>query len=300
MKNILSEEFKRMQKLAGIKQPISENYDLVSQFKGDHHGNPMEPNKYLTSLGLDENGIETLQTWLNLMKSDETWFNKKYPKGAIMADLIQDIIKQVKDLPSFVAKNKSLNPIKVANWFKRLKSTERYDEPKTPLSENQGPNYYWLLTDKLIGKLENFGITRINIVDGKIEIESKEEVPSFYISEIAKELDVKGYEEDENEEIFPISPPKKRIKEDRENLKLYGIERDYSPYDFGPYTHDEAKQKSKELNIDSSQYHSPRLYNDMRAELPASQRMHMPYVDQDGDLYYPDSTPFSQGDLADY
>jgi len=41
---------------------INENYDLVSQFKGDHHGSPMPKNKYLTSLGLDEYGIETLQT----------------------------------------------------------------------------------------------------------------------------------------------------------------------------------------------------------------------------------------------
>jgi hypothetical protein len=101
-----------------LNEDINENYDLVSQFKGNHHGNPMEKNKYLNSLGLDEAGIETIQIWINLMKSDEDWFNRTYPNGADYVDLISDISKKVGDLPSFVSNNKSVNPIKVVNFLK--------------------------------------------------------------------------------------------------------------------------------------------------------------------------------------
>jgi hypothetical protein len=96
----------------------NENYDLVSQFKGDHHGNPMEKNKYLNSLGLDEDGIKTLEIWINTMKSDEHWFNQTYPNGSSYVDLISYISKKVKDLPSFVSKYKSVNPIKITNFLK--------------------------------------------------------------------------------------------------------------------------------------------------------------------------------------
>ena len=100
---------------------LNENYDLVSQFKGDHHGNPMEKNKYLNSLGLDEDGIKTIETWINLMRSDEYWHNKKYPNGSSYVDLISDISKKINDLPSFVMKYKSVNPIKVVNFLKSYK-----------------------------------------------------------------------------------------------------------------------------------------------------------------------------------
>jgi hypothetical protein len=52
------------------------------------------------------------------MKSDETWFNKTYPNGSSYADLISYISKKVKDLPSFIMKYKSDNPIKVVNFLK--------------------------------------------------------------------------------------------------------------------------------------------------------------------------------------
>ena len=116
MKKTLNEEFRRMQKLAGI---INENYDLVSQFKGDHHGNPMEKDKYLNSLGLDEDGIKTLETWINTMRSDESWFNKTYPNGANYIDLIKYISEKVNNLPLFIMRNKSFNPIKVVNALKK-------------------------------------------------------------------------------------------------------------------------------------------------------------------------------------
>jgi len=111
-KQILNEQFLRMQKLAGIN--LNENntggYDLVSQFKLN--------NKYLKSLGLDEDGIETLQIWINLMKSDKNWFNKTFPQGSSYVDLISNISDKVKDLPSFIKKNKSINPVKIVNSLK--------------------------------------------------------------------------------------------------------------------------------------------------------------------------------------
>ena len=102
-------EIKRMQQLAGLK--LNENYDLVSQFKLG--------NGYLTALGLDENGIKTLQTWVNLMKADKSWYDKTYPNGAEYTDLISNILKKVKDLPSFIQKYESVNPIKVVNFIKK-------------------------------------------------------------------------------------------------------------------------------------------------------------------------------------
>lgn len=93
-------------------------YDLVSQFKGDHHGNPMQKNEYLNSLGLDEFGIKTLEGWINTLKSDEHWMSQTFPNGASYVDLISKISKTVKDLPSFVMKYSSVNPIKVVNYLK--------------------------------------------------------------------------------------------------------------------------------------------------------------------------------------
>jgi hypothetical protein len=101
-------------------KPLNEDYDLVSQFKGDHHGSRIEKNKYLNSLGLDEDGIKTLEIWINTMKNDKNWFNQKYPNGGSYVDLISYISKKVKDLPSFVMKNKSVNPIKVVNSLKEI------------------------------------------------------------------------------------------------------------------------------------------------------------------------------------
>jgi hypothetical protein len=53
------------------------------------------------------------------MKVDQNWFNTNYPNNASYVDLISYISKKVKDLPSFVMKYKSVNPIKVVNFLKK-------------------------------------------------------------------------------------------------------------------------------------------------------------------------------------
>lgn len=83
--------------------------------------------------------------------------------------------------------------------------------------------------------------------------------------------------------------------------RLYGIEKNYKPYDFGPYTFTEVyaiaeKYRSKNLN----DHFAIEMYNDMRAQLPAIERMLTPFVDTDGNLCFPDSTPFNQDDLIKY
>ena len=82
--------------------------------------------------------------------------------------------------------------------------------------------------------------------------------------------------------------------------KTYGIERNYEPYDFGPYTYEEAEAKIIKLMADNPGNYSPRLYNQMRDELPAIERMNMPRIDKDGNLEDVDNTSFSKGDLGDY
>lgn len=144
LKRITASMFAEMKKLNRVKEPLMDevmeleaemkslknfdgilkengHYDLVSQFKGDHHGNPLPgKNKFLTSLGLDEEGIETLQVWLNLMTSDENWVEKTYPNGCSYEDVISDISRLVKDLPRFIDYNKSINPVTIAYNLKAL------------------------------------------------------------------------------------------------------------------------------------------------------------------------------------
>jgi hypothetical protein len=97
---------------------VNEAYDLVSQFTGDHHGSSMEKNEYLTSLGLDINGIKTLETWINLMIEDRNWRSQKYPQGGSFVEIIRDITKIVGNLKEFIKKYQSVNPIKVTNIIK--------------------------------------------------------------------------------------------------------------------------------------------------------------------------------------
>jgi hypothetical protein len=82
--------------------------------------------------------------------------------------------------------------------------------------------------------------------------------------------------------------------------KIYGIEKNGSPYEFGPYTYEEAKYRCEDYSEDDGGFYQPRLYNDMRDELPSIERMYTPRMDKDGNLEDVDSTPFNQGDLADY
>ena len=89
-------------------------YDLVSQFKLG--------NEYYTSLGLNEDGIETLQAWVNLLTVDDSWKDKAYPPEGRTnpPEVISDIIKVIpgKNIKSYVDANKSKNPQAIANFLK--------------------------------------------------------------------------------------------------------------------------------------------------------------------------------------
>ena len=82
--------------------------------------------------------------------------------------------------------------------------------------------------------------------------------------------------------------------------KVYGIEKDYEPYDFGPYTKEEAEAKAEEYHKkDSFSIYKVELYNSMRNKLTGIDRMHTPRLDTNGNFMDLDQ-PFSSGDLADY
>jgi hypothetical protein len=120
-KKLLS-EIHRIHNLMGVKEKFNEGrYDLVSQFKGDHHGNPMGKNEFLNSLGLDEQGIERLQDIVNVMTDDKVWYETVYPEGTTISNLIQDISRVIigGDLKRFITDNSHVSPIKISNHFKR-------------------------------------------------------------------------------------------------------------------------------------------------------------------------------------
>jgi hypothetical protein len=114
---LIIENFHKISKQLGMITEIG-NYDLLSQYKGDHHGNPMPKNQFLNSLALDERGISILQDLVNLISSDEHWMANVYPNGASYVDLINDI-KNVYNITQttmdLVARE---NPIKYANNLK--------------------------------------------------------------------------------------------------------------------------------------------------------------------------------------
>jgi hypothetical protein len=97
-----------------------------------------------------------------------------------------------------------------------------------------------------------------------------------------------------------ITESEYKEKVNKDSKKIYGIERNYEPYDFGPYTYEEAEAKIIKLIADNPGNYNPRLYNQMRDELPAIERMNIPRIDKDGNLEDVDNTPFSKGDLGDY
>jgi hypothetical protein len=103
-------------KLSEVRQMVKSmlkesNYDFVSQYDLG--------NTYLTSLGLEKMGIETLQTYVNLILKDKNWLEKKYPNyNYSYRTIIEDIKKIVKNLPEFIDKYKDMNPISVVNNLK--------------------------------------------------------------------------------------------------------------------------------------------------------------------------------------
>jgi hypothetical protein len=96
----MSKEIRQMiDKVKNFKQFVNENYDLVSQFKGDHHGNPMEKNKYLNALGLDEDGIKTIEIWINTMKTTINEFVNSQDKIKL-----GDFVSHSKEMPRLVGR----------------------------------------------------------------------------------------------------------------------------------------------------------------------------------------------------
>lgn len=74
--------------------------------------------------------------------------------------------------------------------------------------------------------------------------------------------------------------------------KTYGIEKDHNPYDFGPYTYEEAKAIAAELLAKNPRnFFQPKPLTNMEDDLPAIDRMGMPGRSTKG---------MSSGDLGDY
>jgi len=74
--------------------------------------------------------------------------------------------------------------------------------------------------------------------------------------------------------------------------KMYGIEKNSTPYDFGPYTYEEAKAKAAELSAKNfNNIFQPKPLSNMEDDLPAIDRMGMPGRSSRG---------MSSGDLGDY
>jgi hypothetical protein len=141
-----------------VEEQIFENYDLISQFKGDHHGNPMEKNKYLNALGLDENSIGVLETIINLMDGDRQWKTEIYPNGSDYVAIISDISKVTNDLKGFIEKYQSTPPVKVANFLKtKIKESKGVKESESLFLDNPKKNNMFQpgSNDKLKENLEN-------------------------------------------------------------------------------------------------------------------------------------------------
>lgn len=111
------ENFNKLHQKIGV---LNENgrYDLVSQYKGNHHGNPMPKNEFLNSLGLNEMGIETLQTLVNLITSDSEWCSRIYPSGYDINNIIVDITNFFDDNQSAMDLISKKNPVEYTNKLK--------------------------------------------------------------------------------------------------------------------------------------------------------------------------------------
>jgi len=82
--------------------------------------------------------------------------------------------------------------------------------------------------------------------------------------------------------------------------KIYSIEKNGYPFDWGTYTMDEAKEVINKQEKDGSYYRVVK-YNEMRESLPAIDRMETPMLNEEsGEYIYSNSRPFSEGDLAEY
>ena len=78
----------------------------------------------------------------------------------------------------------------------------------------------------------------------------------------------------------------------KDSKKIYGIEKGNSPYDFGPYTYEEAKAVAAELLTKNPRdFFQPKPLTNMEDDLTAIDRMGMPGRSTKG---------MSSGDLGDY
>lgn len=108
----------------------------------------------------------------------------------------------------------------------------------------------------------------------------------------------------ENDDDYGINPYEEQpdMNQIKGGLKIYGIEKNSMPYNFGPYTYAEAEaivRKYQNGNANRDRY-DINLYNDLRDMLPAIERMQTPKLDKNGKFEDVDSVGFSSGDLADY
>lgn len=113
------ENFNKLHQKIGV---LNENgrYDLVSQYNGNHHGNPMPKNEFLNSLGLNETGIETLQILVNLITTDSEWCSRIYPQGinSGATNLIVDITNFFDNNQGAMDLISKKNPVEYANKLK--------------------------------------------------------------------------------------------------------------------------------------------------------------------------------------
>jgi hypothetical protein len=93
--------------------------------------------------------------------------------------------------------------------------------------------------------------------------------------------------------------------------KIWSIEKNGSPYMWGPYTQDQAREKIDEeyrkekddrySEGKSGSYYRIIQYNTMRDNLPAIERMHTPYLDESaGKIILSNAKPLNEGDLGEY
>lgn len=133
---LIIENFHRISKQLGVLREHG-HYDLVGQYKGVHNGNPMDKNEFLNNLGLNENGIKTLEILVNLITSDQTWLNEVYPNGYEISTIIIDILNHFDDNQAAMDYiNSSGNPVKYTNSLKSAISRKKSGKTMNEVNPN--------------------------------------------------------------------------------------------------------------------------------------------------------------------
>jgi hypothetical protein len=227
-KQILSEEFRRMQKLAGI---INENYD--NYFDTSHIDN------WEKGGGPDEE------------EEFEAHFEKRTYNGKERTFLVDEFGEE----------------------------HSNFTIVNTPDAEKELKMYKMNTGSRVTGV---FNVNMGGVQTKVLTYPERSDKPEMYenLNEYVDSVRMMGLNENQN--------------------KVYGIEKDYEPYDFGPYTKEEAEAKAEEYHKkDSFSIYKVELYNSMHNKLTGIDRMHTPRLDANGNFMDLDQ-PFSSGDLADY